>query len=405
MTDMTKDKLKFLHYSRHDIDETDIEAVVRVLRGDWLTNGPAVEAFEKALIERTGARFAVSCSNGMTALHLAALACGLGTGQVAIVPAITFHATASAVLQTGADVVFADVDPDTALMTVDTLLEALERSKKLYPDAKVSCALPVHMAGRPVNMVALHAVAEQHGMVLIEDAAHALGSISDGAAVGSCARSCATTFSFQPVKTITTGEGGAVMTNDEQVAERMRKLRNHGIERDASRFVDEAAGYESGQPNPWYYEIHEPAFNYRLCDIQCALGISQMKRLDAFVQQRRQLLRSYIEHFSGINEVRFAADKDINTTSWHLAIALIDFQGLGVSRGKVMRALTESYVGTQVHYMPLYRHPWWREKIGMLSLPGAESYYARALSLPLHSRMTQADVNYVAAALKAVLGV
>lgn len=402
---MTNDKPSFLHYGRHDIDQTDIEAVVHVLRGDWLTNGPALEAFEQVLIERTGARFAVSCSNGTTALHLAALASGLGPGQVAIVPAVTFHATASAVLQTGADVVFADVDPETALMTADTLREALEHSKKMYPHAQISCAMPVHMAGRPVDMAALQSVAELHGLALIEDASHALGSISDGAAVGACARSRATTFSFHPVKTITTSEGGAVTTNDEHVAKRMRELRSHGMVRDASRFIDEAEGYENGHPNPWYYEIHEPGFNYRLCEIQCALGISQMKRLDTFIKQRERLMRLYREDFRDINGVHFATEVVGNTTSWHLAIALIDFQALGVSRGDVMRTLAKDYVGTQVHYMPLYRHPWWRGKMGPMSLPGAESYYAHALSLPLHPRMTQDDVSHVVAALKAALGV
>jgi UDP-4-amino-4,6-dideoxy-N-acetyl-beta-L-altrosamine transaminase len=403
--DMTKDKLSFLPYGRHDIDEKDIEAVVQVLRGDWLTNGPAVEAFERALIERTGAQFAVSCSNGMTALHLAALASGIGPGQVAIVPAITFHATASAVLQTGADVVFADVDPDTGLMTANTLIDAIEAAKIIYPSTQVSCALPVHMAGLPADMAALQSVAEQNNLTLIEDAAHALGSVSDGAAIGACTRSRVTTFSFHPLKTITTGEGGAVTTNDEHVAEHMRRLRNHGIVRDASSFIDKVAGVENGQPNPWYYEIHEPGFNYRLCDIQCALGISQIKRLDSFIHQRRQLFQLYRELLRDTVGVRFAAGCDSSTTSWHLAIALIDFQALGVSRGNVMRALAKNYVGTQVHYMPLYRHPWWRGKMGPMSLPGAESYYAHALSFPLHPRMTQDDVRRVVAVLKIALGV
>lgn len=398
-------KPSFIPYGRHDIDESDIESVIHVLRGDWLTNGPAVETLEKALVERTGARFAISCSNGTTALHLAALACGLGAGQVAIVPAVTFHATASAVLQTGANVVFADVDPETALMTPDTLLDAIARARKMYPDARISCAMPVHMAGRPADMGTLQSIAARNGLILIEDAAHALGSISNGTAVGACTNSEATTFSFHPIKTITTGEGGAVTTNDECLAERMRKLRNHGIVRDASSFIDEAAAYEHGQRNPWYYEIHEPGFNYRLCDIQCALGISQMKRLDAFIQQRQKLVRSYRELLSAINGVRFAIDENDNTTSWHLAVALIDFQGLGLSRGSVMRALAKNDVGTQVNYMPLYRHPFWRKKLGPISLPGAESYYARALSLPLHPRITQQDVSHVAAVLKTVLSI
>jgi len=400
---MTKSAQPFLPYGLHDVDEDDIRAVTDILRGDWLTSGPLVGAFEEAIAKRVGAKHCITTSNGSTALHLAAVGGGLGQGQVAIVPSVTFQATASTVLQTGAEVVFADVDPHTALMGPDHLEEALKRAEQIFPDCTISYALPVHIAGRSTNMEALSEVAHHHGLKLIEDAAHAFGTSSAEAVVGAGAYSQATTFSFHPVKTITCGEGGAVTTNDDELAARMRRLRNHGVVREPHDFVELDQGFDQGEPNPWYYEISEPAFNYRLTDIQCALGLSQLRRLDDFMEHRKRLLQSYRACFSGFDGVQFAQADGTEGTSWHLAVSLIDFEAFGTSRGKVMRALAAAGIGSQVHYMPLYRHPWAKARYGEMSLPGAEAYYAQALSLPLHMRMDAGDVERVCGTLKDIL--
>ncbi len=392
---MSKIKHSFLPYGRQNIGQEDIAAVADALRGDWLTTGPMVEQFEAALAARTDARYAVVCSNGSTALHLAALGAGLSSGQVAIVPAVTFQATANAALQAGAEVVFADVDPETALMSPQHLVDAITRAQKDFPNLRVSCVLPVHMAGNYVAMADFGKVAREYNLTIIEDAAHAIGTVSTDGAVGSCLHSDFTTFSFHPVKTITTCEGGAITTNDKRAADRLRQLRNHGIIRNPAEFTDQDAGFEDELPNPWYYEVNEPGFNYRLPDIQCALGLSQLGRLDDFIAQRGALWKRYRARFDGAEGVSLASDNESALISWHLAVALIDFDHFGTSRGHVMRGLSKAGFGTQVHYIPLYRHPFYRNRYGNQQLPGAEAYYARALSLPLHANMAIEDVDRV----------
>lgn len=394
----------FLPYGRQHIDGDDINAVAAVLRGEWLTTGPLVDQFEAEFSARVGARHAVACSNGTTALHLAALGANLSSGQVAIVPAVTFQATASAVLQTGAEVVFADVDATTALLTPTHIEDAINRAGKAFPGYRVTAVLPVHMAGRRADMTSLGEVASRHGLAVIEDAAHALGTVSPNGKVGDCKHSIATTFSFHPVKTITTGEGGAVTTNDDQLAARMKRLRNHGIVREPEKFIDRDAGFDADGVNPWYYEVTEAGFNYRMTDIQCALGLSQLQRLDSFVAHRNTIIEHYFNTFSGVDGIEFFRDDVGSTTSWHLAVARIDFERFGLSRGRVMRNLAEHQIGSQVHYMPLYRHPLYRKRYGEQWRPGAEAYYARALSLPLHTRMTIDDADRVCTTLKKVLG-
>jgi UDP-4-amino-4,6-dideoxy-N-acetyl-beta-L-altrosamine transaminase len=395
----------FLPYGKQDIDQSDIDAVSEVLRGDWLTTGPAVERFEEALSARVGAPHVVSCSNGTTALHLAALACGLGPGKIAIVPAVTFQATASAVLHTEAEVVFADVNPDTALMEAGHVEDAISRAKRGYPEHVVSAVLPVHMAGLSADVKSIAQVAKANGLAVIEDAAHALGSSSDGGKgmVGDCRYSDVATFSFHPVKTVTTGEGGAVSTNDASIADTMRKLRNHGITRNPEEFLHHDDAFEDGALNPWYYEVGEIGFNYRICDLQCALGLSQLKRLDQFIDRRAELRRAYCTYFQSFEGVDFVMEGPQERVSWHLAVALIDFARFGVTRGEVMRRLSAAGIGSQVHYMPLYRHPVHQQRAGGQTLPGAEAYYERALSLPLFSHMTTDDVQRVCQTITEIL--
>jgi UDP-4-amino-4,6-dideoxy-N-acetyl-beta-L-altrosamine transaminase len=388
-----------LPYGRHAIDQDDCDAVLEVLRGDWLTTGPVVGAFERALAERCGAAEAVSCSNGTAALHLACLALGLGGEDTAIVPAVTFLATANAPRMTGAEVVFADVDPESGLMEAHHLADAIARATTAGRRPRV--VLPVHLGGQCADLAAISTLARQHGMAVIEDACHALGTVyrrpnGAPAAIGACAHSDLTVFSFHPVKTITTGEGGAITTRDPALAGRMRRLRSHGIVREAAAFADHAAGFDGRRANPWYYEMAEIGFNYRISDINCALGLSQLSKLDRIAAARRVLVEQYDRRLAPLAPlVQRVRRNPAALPVWHLLGVLIDFARAGRPRGDVMRALQERGIGSQVHYIPVHRQPYYRRRYGSLPLPGAEAYYARALSLPLYIGMTGADVDRV----------
>jgi UDP-4-amino-4,6-dideoxy-N-acetyl-beta-L-altrosamine transaminase len=383
--------MDFLPYGRQTIEEDDIAAVAEALRGDYLTTGPMVEAFEAAFATAVGAEHAVACSNGTASLHLAMLALGVGPGDVCIVPSITFLATANCAAYVGAEVVFADVDPGSGLMTPDTLAEALARTS-----GPVRAVLPVHLRGDVCDLPALSRLAAQAGAVLVEDAPHALGTTMDfgGGAerVGDCAHSAMASFSFHPVKTIATGEGGMVTTNDAALAEKLRTLRSHGMTR--------PPGAES-----WVYEMAQPGFNYRLPDINCALGLSQLAKLDRFTARRRALTALYAERLGPLaNRVAIAARPAWSDPALHLFCVLIDFEALGVSRAEVMARLAEAGVGSQVHYIPVHSQPYWRARNGEVSLPGATAWYERCLSLPLFPGMADADVDRVVTALEAALG-
>lgn len=395
----------FLPYGRQVIDDADRQAVASVLDGDILTTGPFVDAFEQGLCRATGAAHAVACSSGTAALHLAALALGLGPGDRVIVPAVTFAATANAARYVGADVAFADIDPDTGLMTPETLAAALEADT----DRRTRAVFPVHLAGHTVDMAGIAAVVGSRGLAVVEDAAHAIGgwfeADDDWLAVGACRHSHMTTFSFHPVKTITSGEGGCVTTNDAAVAARLKRFRNHGIVREADEFRQPDLAFDAdGAVNPWYYEIAEIGLNYRITDLQCALGLSQLDKLEGFVARRAALIERYRQALAPLAPaVRPLTMAPGCRPGWHLAVVLIDFAGLGIDRATVMRRLATRGIGSQVHYMPLHLQPCYTRLYGSQSLPGAEAYYARALSLPLFSDMGDADVERVAAALRDVL--
>lgn len=394
-------------YGRHAIEQDDIDAVVNVLRGDWLTTGPMVNEFERALAARCGAVDAISCANGTAALHLACLALGLGPDDTAIVPSITFVATANAARFVGAEVVFADVDPDTGLMEASHLAEAIERitSKGRRP----SVVLPVHLGGQCADLAALSRLARAHDMAIIEDACHALGTLQrrgnePAAPIGACIDSDLVAFSFHPVKTITAGEGGAVLAKDENIAHRVRQWRGHGIEREPTALQDRQAGFDGDMPNPWYYEMPEIGFNYRLSDINCALALSQLRKLDRFAAARRMLAEHYDHRLAALAPlVRPIRRTAYCEPVWHLYAVLIDFAATGMTRGDVMRALRARGVGSQVHYIPVHRQPYYRRRNADVTLPGADAYYRRTLSLPLYVGMTTDDVDRIADALSDVL--
>lgn len=389
----------FLPYGRHLIEDDDIAAVAAVLRSAHLTQGEQVQAFEAALAERVGARLAVATSSCTAALHLALLALDVGPGDLVVAPAITFLSTATAARMCGAEVVFADVDPMTGLMTPQTLKDALAAAT-----GPVKAALPVHLGGRMADMPAIAAVAEAAGVLLVEDCAHAPGSVRAGYRAGSSARSAASCFSFHPVKTLACGEGGAVTTNDPELAARIGRLRNHGVTHDAALMTDAALSLdEEGRRHLWSYEQLELGFNYRMTDIEAALGLTQLAKLDRFIARRAAFAAAYdrlLEPlFPKVRPVRPAADE---TPSLHLYQVLVDFGAIGRSRGAVIRGLHAHQVGTQVHYIPLYRQPYFKARYGPMRLPGAEAFYAAVLALPLYPAMADRDPERVAAALASI---
>lgn len=380
----------FLPYGRQTIEEDDIAAVAQALRGDFLTTGPTVEAFETAFAAKVGAAHAVACSNGTASLHLAMLALGIGPGDTCIVPSITFLATANCAAYVGAEVVFADVDQDSGLMTPDTLADAMDRAT-----GPVKAVLPVHLRGDVCDLPGLARLAAEAGAVLVEDAPHALGSVMDFGGgperVGDCSHSAMASFSFHPVKTIATGEGGMLTTNDGALAAKLKALRSHGMTRPPGA-------------DPWVYEMAQPGFNYRLPDINCALGLSQLSKLDRFTGRRRRLTALYEQRLGGLNAFTLAESPAWSDPALHLLSVLIDFEALGVTRAEVMARLSAAGIGSQVHYIPVHTQPYWQGRNGPLDLPGAQAWYDRCLSLPLYPAMDDGDVERVAVALERALG-
>jgi UDP-4-amino-4,6-dideoxy-N-acetyl-beta-L-altrosamine transaminase len=393
----------FLPYGRQLIEDDDVAAVVDVLRGDFLTTGPAVARFETALASTVGAKHAVVCANGTAALHMAARALNLGPGTKVVVPTVTFLATASAPHMNGAEIVFADVDPNTGLMTAETFSNAIIRA------GKVDAVFNVHLNGQCGQLEEIAAIARIHKIKVVDDACHALGaayvgSNSGAGRIGGNALCDLSVFSFHPVKAIAMGEGGAVTTNDPDMARRLVLARNHGSTREPKDFVNTADAFDAeGNANPWYYELVEPEFNWRANDIQCALGASQLAKLDRFLAKRRAVVAAYdtlLAPYAPV--VRPLGRMRSSLPAWHLYVARVDFKAAGISRATVMRALNDEGIGTQVHYFPVHRQPYYAKRYGAV-LPGADLYYSRALSLPLSAAMDADDAQRVVEALLRVL--
>lgn len=390
-----------LPYGRQTVEDDDIAAVTAALTSPYLTTGPLVRRFEDAFAARVGARYAVACNSGTAALHLAVMAAGLGPGDVAIVPSMTFLATANAVRMTGAEVVFADVDAESGLMTPETLTTALGR----VAGGRARAALPVHLGGGVADMTGLAAVADRHGLILIEDACHALGATTADGPVGACQHAAMACFSTHPVKTITTGEGGVVTLNDAAMAARMARLRSHAMDFEQTHWQSPERGSEQGEAAPWYYEMAEIGYNYRLTDIACALGVSQLAKLDRFLARRSALAAQYDRALASLApEIQPPARSAALQPGWHLYAARIDFAALGRTRTAVMARLRAAGIGTQVHYFPVHAQPYYRARYGAPMLPGTDAYYRRTLSLPLFPAMETADVDHVVEALAAAIG-
>lgn len=366
-----------LPYSRQGLDEDDIAAVVEVLRSDWLTTGPKVAEFERAFAGFVGAREAVAVSSGTAALHAAMNAIGIHPGDAVIVPALTFAASANCVAYQGGTPVFADVNPDTLLLDPDDV------EARITPRTRAIIA--VDYAGQPCDYDILRSVAERHDLILVADACHALGARYKERFVGSLAD--LSTFSFHPVKHITTGEGGMVTTNDPKLAERMRVFRNHGITSDHR---------QREQQGSWFYEMVDLGYNYRLTDIQCALGLSQLKKLPGWVAKRGEIAARYTEAFQELAAVDLPPVFPDREPSWHLYIIRLNLKHLRVGRTEIYEALRAEHVGVNVHYIPVPWHPYYQQ-LGHSKgqWPAAEKAYERIISLPIFPAMSEHDVETV----------
>ena len=389
---------RVIPYGRQSIDEKDVAAVCSVLRSDWLTQGPKVREFEKALEDYCGAKYCIAVCNGTAALHLACLALGIGQGDVGLTSPITFMASANCIAYCGGRPIFADIDPETlCLSTIE--VEAC-CSKKSPPKV----VIPVDFAGVPAELPKLKELSDKYGFILIEDAAHAIGSTytyqNKEYACGSCAHTDLSIFSFHPVKTITTGEGGAVLTNNSDLAHKVRCLANHGIERDPSRFVQGDTDSSHLQTaNSWYHEMQHLGYNYRITDIQCALGLSQLKRLDQFKERRKQIVRRYNEGFQPLAEKKMLElpPWPVNTDPcFHLYVLRVRNETKDF-RGKVFTELQNQGIYPQVHYIPVYLQPYYQKHFEYKAkdFPYAESYYEKALSLPFYPTLQDDQINHV----------
>jgi len=380
-------------YGRQDISESDIQAVVDVLRSDFLTQGPAVPAFEKSLTDYCSAQHAVAVNSATSALHIACLALGVGPGDVVWTTPITFVASANCALYCGASVDFVDINPRTYNMSAERLAEKLVQAKQLGRLPKV--VIPVHLCGQPCDMAAIHALSQQYGFKIIEDASHAIGGKYRGEPVGNCRYSDIAVFSFHPVKIITTAEGGMAMTNDALLAKRMQLLRSHGITRDVNEMTHAPDG-------PWYYQQIDLGYNYRMTDLQAALGLSQMLRLDEFIARRHAIADAYDRLLAELPIVRPWQHED-GYSGLHLYVVRLKLDEIGKTHRQVFEALRAEGVGVNLHYIPVHYQPYF-ESLGFKrgAYPEAERYYAEAISLPMYPGLTEAQQNKVIDALQLV---
>lgn len=394
---------EIIGYSRQSIDDSDIDSVIEVLKSSHLTQGREIEEFEAALCKYTGAKYAVAVSSGTAALHIACLAAGLKEEDEFITSPNTFVASANCGVYCGAKPVFADIKKDTYN------LDPQEIKEKITPKTRV--VIPVHFAGQICDMEEIKNIIRQRQtqdkekIFTIEDASHALGSLYKGSKAGSCVYSDMTIMSFHPVKHITTGEGGVIFTNNEKLYGRLKLFRSHGITNNKDDLVFEEEAFGPGGLNPWYYEQQALGFNYRITDIQCALGRSQLGKIDFFLSRRRRIFGVYNNALADNKLITLPSESRACFTNWHLYVLQVDFDALGKDRADIMRRLREKGVGTQVHYIPVHTQPFYRKKFGTNwgDCPRAEAYYKRCLSVPIFPAMSDKDIGKVINSLSEVL--
>lgn len=368
-------------YGKQTIEQDDIQAVVDVLQSDFLTTGPKIAEFEQTVADYVGAKYVVAISNGTSALHAACFAAGIGPGDEVITTPLTFAASANCVLYCGGTPVFADVDPKTYNIDPEDIRRKItDRTKAI---------IAVHLAGQPCDMDAIHSIAREYGLIVIEDGAHALGSVYKGKKVGSM--SDMTTFSFHPVKPITTGEGGMIVTDKENFYKKMVLFRSHGITRDDSMMTR--------NDGPWFYQQFDLGYNYRITDIQCALGCSQMKKLDRFLARRKEIVARYNEAFADCDNIITPYQLSDTESGWHLYIVQVK----NCDRRQVFEAMREKGIGVNVHYIPVYMHPYYQEHgYENVHCANAEEIYSHIISLPLYPGLTSEQQDYVIDTLKSL---
>ncbi len=375
--------MHYIPYGRQSIDQDDIRAVIETLQSDYLTTGPKIAEFEQCVAEYVGAKYAVAVSNGTAALHVACLAAGIGEGDEVITTPTTFVASANCVLYCGAKPVFADIKPDSYNIDPEEIRRKITN--------KTKAIIAVHFTGQPCEMEEIHRIAREHKLIVIEDAAHALGADYRGKQVGSL--SDLTTFSFHPVKHITTGEGGMITTNSRELYEKLVLFRSHGITRNPSQLLN--------NDGDWYYEQQELGYNYRITDIQCALGISQMKKLEGFIQKRREIALRYQEAFQNCRGLLLPKQIEGCNNSWHLFV----IQVVDKERKSVFDALRAGNIGVNVHYIPVHTQPYYRNHgYEAVKCPHAEALYENIISLPIYAGLTLEEQEYVIAKVKELIG-
>lgn len=384
----------FIPYGKQNINQADVDAVVDVLKSDFLTQGPQVPAFEKSVAQLVGAQYALAVNSATSALHIACLALGLGKGDVLWTSPITFVASSNCALYCGADVDFVDVDSQTYNMSISALKLKLEQAKKDNKLPKI--VVPVHLCGQPCDMAEIYALSQEYGFKIIEDASHAIGGKYQGTYVGAGQYSDITIFSFHPVKIVTTAEGGMALTNDAQLAQKMDLLRSHGVTRNQDLMSKEPEG-------PWYYQQVDLGFNYRMTELQAALGVSQMHRLEQFVAKRHDIAKVYNKILQDLPVV-LPYQLPETYSGLHLYVIRLKLDEISKTRKEVFELLREKGIGVNVHYIPVHTQPYY-ENIGFKQgdFPEAESYYASAISLPMYPDLTQPQIDYIYQSLKEIL--
>jgi len=376
-------------YGKHHINKDDIRSVIKVLKSNHLTQGPLIKIFENKIANYVGAKYAVAVSSCTAGLHLSAIVSNLKKNKTLLTSPITFVSTANSSLFCGGKTIFADVDSKINIST--------EEVNKICSKHKIDAISPVHFGGLPCDMKQLKKIADKHGATIYEDAAHAFGAnLSDGSKVGSCKYSDMTVFSFHPVKSIATGEGGIITTNNRKIYERLLILRNSGIEKNEDNFINKNKLKGKKTINPWYYEMQELGYHYRITDIQCALGLSQLKKINRFLIKRKNLAKKYDLEFKNLKNCKIVHEGLRNNSSNHLYVLNIDFKKLGITRGKLMKLFEAKEIGTQVHYIPVPSHPYFKKNNhNTTNLPNSYKYYDGALSIPLYYDLTNKQQAHI----------